>query len=221
MDRDHRLDAPDNEALSTIEQLSDRSELTTIYPHKHTEWEGIEIMSRDEREKKINEEQLAISLSLRKEIIPIALLIPLPFVLAGILLTLTANYLSLEKLGFILLPVLIIIGGLMYASYRGFKHGYRIFYKHGVRALPYILALIALLGMSLHSIFLLTEPLHTGEEWVDVLVISGAVFLTSILYNLILIFVWSSPRLSAGLKIAIVGIMALLILLGTSLFYVL
>ena len=79
MDKDHRLDAPDNESLSGIEQISDHSDLTTIYPHAHLDWEKDELISRDEREKRRDDERLRVSLSLRKWFLPIGLLIPLPF----------------------------------------------------------------------------------------------------------------------------------------------
>jgi len=221
MDRDHRLDAPDNDTLRNIEQLGDRSELTTIYPHAHKEWEGAELISRDEREKRREEEKLRISLSLRKWFVPIGIFIPLPFVLVTLLSTLTANYINIDKLGFLMLPLLIVMGALIYVSYRTFKFGYKIFYTHGVRAWPFIFILLILLGMSLHGIFLLTEPLHTGEEAIDMLVVAGTVFAFSILYSLILVYIWSSPKLPSGLKVACAGVLALLILIGTSLFYVL
>lgn len=221
MDKDHRLDAPDNDALSTIKQLDDHSELTTLYPHAHNEWEGVEIMSRYERDKKHDDEQLRISLSLRKWFIPIAVLIPMPFIVSGIIVTLSANYLNMGSLGFLMLPLLIITGGVLYASYRCFKYGYKIFYKHGVKAWPFIVALLGLLLVSLHSLFLLTEPLHTGEEAIDVLIINGAILLASILYSLILVYIWSSPRLSARMKIVTVGILATIVLAATALFYVL
>lgn len=217
MDKDHRLDAPDNEALRTIEQIDDHSDLSTIYPHAHSDWEGVELLSRDEREKRREDEKLRISLSLRKWFVPIALLIPLPFVVSGILITLSANYLNLQSLGFMMLPMLIITGGILYATYRGFKYGYKIFYKHGVKAWPFILALLALLLASLNLVFRITEPLHTGEEAIDVLIISGAILSLSLVYSLILVFVWSSPRLSAGAKIIAVSIFALILLASTAL----
>lgn len=221
MDKDHRLDAPDNDSLQAIQQIDDRSELTTIYPHAHTEWEGTDLISRDEREKQHSDERLRISLSLRKWFIPIGFFIPLPFVYVSLLVTLTANYISIDNLKFLMLPVLIIMGFTIFLTYRGFKYGYKIFYSHGVKGGPFVFSLLSLLAISLNGVFLVTEPLHTGVQGIDMLIVAGAVFLLSFLYSLILVFVWSSPRLTSGVKIAVVGILALLALVGTALLYVL
>lgn len=220
MDRDHRLDAPDEEALRSIEQLGDHSELTTIYRRARHEWDGVDIVSREEREKQQREDRLRISLSLRKWFLPIGLFIPLPIILITLLLTLTSQYFSIQGLGILLLPVLIGVGALMYASYRAFKYAYKIFYAHGVRALPFILIQLSLLGMSLNGLFLVTEPLHNGEEWHDMLIVAGAVLVTSVFYSLILVLAWSSPRLGSAGKVGIAGLLALFALCGTAALYI-
>lgn len=219
MDHDHRLDAPDEEALRSIEQLDDHSELTTIYRRAKHEWDGVEIVSREEREKQQREERLRISLSLRKWFLPIGLFIPLPIIVITLLLTLTSQYFSIQSLGILLLPILIGVGALVYATYRGFKYAYKIFYAHGVRAWPFIFIQIALLGMSLNGLFLLTEPLHTGEEWIDMLTVAGAVLITSIVYSLVLVLAWSSPRLGSAAKVGVAGLLALVALCGTAALY--
>lgn len=219
MDKDHRLDAPDNEALSAISQLDDHSELTTIYRRAHSEWEGVDIMSRGDREEKLKAEKLRISLSLRKWFVVIGLLIPLPFIILSLFVTFAGKYFDIETLGFMTLPLMIGIGFTLFLSYRGFKYAYKIFYLHGTKALPFILSLIALLGLSLNGLFLLTEPLHTGDHTIDSLIVAGAVLITSVIYSAIMTFVWSSPRLSSGLKIACVGILALIVSIGTAVLY--
>jgi len=214
MDRDHHLDAPDNESLRTIAQLDDHSELSTIYPHPHSEWDG-ELISRDEREKKREDERLRISLSLRKWFLAIGLLIPLPFVFVAILITVTAHYTNIKDLGYLLLPLLVGIGFAVFGTYRGFKYGYKIFYTHGIKAGPFITFLLGLLLLSLNALFLLTQPLHTGELGIDTLIISASVFVASVLYSLLLVFIWSSPRLSSARKIALAGMLALIPIIAT------
>lgn len=217
MDKDHRMDAPDNESLRTIEQLSDHSDLSTIYPHAHNEWEHSDLLSREAREKQREDEKLRISLSLRKQFLPIGFLIPLPFVYISLLTTLTANYISIEQLSFLLLPVLIVMGFTIFLTYRGFKHGYRIFYSHGIKAGPFIFSLILLLLLSINAVFLLTEPLHTGVQGIDMLIVGASVLTLSIIYSFILVYIWSSPRLTSGKKLALVGLLALLVVVGTAL----
>lgn len=220
MDKDHRLDAPDNDSLRTIEQLNDHSELTTIYPHAHSEWEGAGgIVGREERERQHSEERLRISLSLRKWFLPIGLLLPLPFIVIAMLATLAANYFNIKSLGYMLLPALIFAGFLLYLAYRGYKYGLRIFYKHGVNALPFVLVHFGLLFFSINIIFLATEPLHTGEQAIDMLIIGAATLLASIVYSLLLVLIWSSPRLSATLKIACIGIMYLAIFISLAILH--
>ena len=219
MDKDHRLDAPDNESLRGIEQINDHSELTTIYPHAHLEWEKDELISRNEREKRRDDERLRVSLSLRKWFLAIGILIPLPILFMGFLVSVAPETFNLDKLKFMALPVLIVTGFLIFLTYRGFKYGYKIFYTHGTKPVPFILALFGLLALSTNAVFLLTEPLHTGHYAVDSLIIDGGLLVASILYSLALVFIWSSPRLTSGAKLAYVGIMALVILMGTASLY--
>ena len=219
MDKDHRLDAPDNESLSGIEQISDHSDLTTIYPHAHLDWEKDELISRDEREKRRDDERLRVSLSLRKWFLPIGLFIPLPFLFMSFLVIFAAEFFDIQKLKFMTLPILIVSGFFIFLSYKGFKYGFKIFYKHGTRAVPFIITLLALLALSTNAVFLLTEPLHTGHYAVDSLIITGSLLVASVLYSLMLVFIWSSPRITSGVKLAYVGILALAILLGTASLY--
>lgn len=209
MDRDHRLDAPDNDSLRTIEQLGDRSELTTIYPRPHSEWEGVDIMSRDDREKKQSAERLRISLSLRRWFVVIGLFIPLPFVYISFLVNVAFAYFDVAKLGFLMLPVVILSGASLYGVYRAFKYAYKIFYTHGTKALPFITIQLLLLALSLNAVFLFTELLHTGDYVIDSLIVGGTVLGLSVVYSAFLVVVWSSPKLSSGAKLACVGVLAL------------
>lgn len=219
MDKDHRLDAPDEESLRAIEQLDDHSGLTTIYPHAHQEWEGVDIMSRDDREKKLSDEKLRISLSLRKWFVVIGLFIPLPIFVMVVIASVSAQYFNFQQLGLLMLPLLILAGALIYASYRAFRYAYSLFYKHGTWGVPFVTAQLGLLGMSLHATFLLTEPLHTGNTAVDSLIIAGTLMVASIVYSGILVLIWTSPRLASKTKMALVGVMILATLIGTALFY--
>jgi len=220
MDRKHHIDAPSNESLRTIEQIDDRSGLTTIYPRAKKEWEGSEILSREEREKKLNDEKLRLSMSLRKWFLTIGVLIPLPLVVIAIVVAVSAEHFDLPKLGFLLLPLMIITGAIIYASYRAFRYAYSLFYKHGSWGLTFLIALFGLLGLSLHAIFLFTAPIHNGSLTNDSLIVSGGVLLASIMYSGLLVLIWTSPRLSSKTKIILVGVMMVAVLAGTSLFYV-
>lgn len=219
MDRKQGISAPSEESLRSIEHISDRSELTTIYPRAKKEWEDTEIVSRDEREKRRTDEQLRISLSLRKWFLVIGLLTPLPFVIMGVLVAVATEYFDLGTIGFMALPIMIITGGIIFASYRAFRYAYSLFYKHGTWGVMFLTALFGLLGLSLNAIFLLTEPLHVGNPALDSLIIGGGVLVISVLYTSILVVIWTSPRINAKAKLALVGGFMVAILTITTLLH--
>lgn len=219
MDKDHRLDAPDNEELSTIEQIDNHSELTTLYPHVHHEWEGADLLSSDERTRKHDEEQLRISMTIRKWFPIIGLLVPIPAFLIAFSAIIAPRFLKPDDMGILLLPVLGIVALIGWLSFRSIQQVYIIFYNHAIKATPFLVVLIGYLLLSLFSLFIVTQPLHTGDYFIDAMIISGVVWGASIVYSAILVFIWSSRRLGARAKLwLIAGIAAALLAIGTTLY---
>ena len=204
MDRDHRLDAPDNEELSAIQQLGNRSELTTLYPHAHKEWEGSDLMSSDERDKKRDEEQLHISMTIRKWFPIIGLLVPTPAILIAFIAITASRYLHPADMGILLLPVVAIVALVLWLSFRCIQQVYVIFYNHAIKATPFLTVLVGYLLLSLYSLFIVTQPLHTGDYLIDAAIISATVWFVSIIYSAILVFIWSSQGLGAKAKLRII-----------------
>lgn len=215
MDRDHRLDAPDNDSLQTIEQIEDRSELTTLYPHSHSEWEGVDLLSREAREEKRNQEQLHINISIRKWFPVIGLLAPIPFILGSILTTLAFTYLRVESMAFLLLPVAFAIVAWFYISYRSVKGIVSIFYAHSIKATPFVLTLLSLIVLGLQGHYVAIEPYYTDSLVYNALLSSGVILLTSIILSGLLIFIWTTRTISAKTKVLCIGFLALIILLTT------
>ena len=220
MDRDHRLEAPDNEELSAIQQLDNHSELTTLYPRAHKEWEGADLMSSDERAKKHDEEQLHISMTIRKWFAIIGLLVPTPAILIAFMAITASRYLNPSDMGILLLPVIAIVALVCWLSFRCIQQVYIIFYNHAIKATPFLVVLIGYLLLSLFSLFIATQPLHTGDYLIDAIVISGAVWTASIVYSAVLVFIWSSQGLNAKAKLWIMsGIGIILFGIGAFLYF--
>ncbi len=204
MDKDHRLDAPHNDTLSTIDQLDDRSASAAVYPHAHDEWEDIGLMSGEARAKKQAEEQIRINLTIRKWFPIIGFLIPVPAVLYSVLVAFAAENLDMKQAGFLLLPVfaaLTLAGWLSYKSIRGV---YKIFYNHSIKATPYLIAHIALLAIAFQGLFKVAQTLHNGWAVGDVLIVNGFLIGASIVLCGILLFVWTSRKISSAWKFSIV-----------------
>lgn len=205
MDRDHRLDAPDNEELSAIKQLDNHSELASLYPHVHKEWEGSDLMSSEDRANKRDAEQLHISMSIRKWFPIIGLLVPTPAILIAFMAIGASRYLRPDDMGILLLPVLGIVALVGWLSFRCIQQFYTIFYNHAIKATPFLFVLVVYLLLSLFSLFIVTQPLHTGDFLIDAMIISGATWTASIIFSAILVFIWSSQSVPARAKLWIIN----------------
>lgn len=216
MDRDHRLDAPDNESLSTIEQLSDHSELSTIYPHAKNDWEGAELISKEDREKKRNEAQIKINLSIRSMFVPIGILAVLPFVLAAILVVIAGEFLNIKNLAFLLLPVCIAVFLWAFISYKSYKTLYEIFYSHSMRMVPFVFTLVVMVGLTMQGHYVIALPLYSNSLIANTAVSGLIVVAISVALSGVLLMLWTSQALSAHMKFACIGLIALGIVIATT-----
>jgi len=220
MDGKHRLDAPNNESLQDIEQLGDHSDLSTLYFNAHVEWEGKEIISDAERHARHAKEVLDVTLSIRKWFVVIGLLIPLALVSFVVLLAFATTYITTDNARFALLYVILLTACWLIISFVSLRRVYAIFYAHGIRATPFVVMLIALSGLSAQASYLLTRPLQPGTFLGNTLVVSAGTMLASVVLTGLLLFIWTTPRLSGNGKVGIIGIIAgaiLLLILITSL----
>lgn len=218
MDKDHRLEAPHNDALSTIDQIGDRSTSAAVYPHAHGEWEGVDLMSGNSREKKLAEERIRINISIRKWFPIIGLLIPVPVVLFTVMVAFAAENLDIKQAGILLLPVFFAITVAGYLSYRSIKGVYSIFYNHSIKTTPYLIAHVSLLVIAFQGLFKLAQQFHSGWAVGDVLIVNGFLVGASIVLSGILLFIWTSRKLSSAVKFGIIAFMAAVIG-GVQLYY--
>lgn len=212
MDRDHRLEAPNNDSLSEIEQLSDRSNVGAVYRHAHDEWEGVGLMSGKERQEKYDQEQIRINLGIRKWFPIIGLLTPIPFVLMAVMLALAAQYLDMKMAGLVMIPVLLGVVLWAYITYKVVRGVYAIFYNHSIKATPFLVAFVGLLALSYHQLHLFTERYFGEDPLNNVLLVGGVVTTVSIILCGVLLFIWTSRRLSANVKVTFILTFALAII---------
>lgn len=211
MEKFHKLDSPNNDRLSDIEQIEDRSGLAASYPTARNEWESIPLMSGEARAKKQAEEQIRINAAIWKWFPIIGVLAPLPVVLLSLLLAISATYLDFKEAAYLLLPVFFAAFLWGYLSFKAIQALRRIFYTHSIKAAPYLIAHFILLGVSFQGVFLLAQTLHSGWVIGDVLIVNGIILAVSIILAGILLFIWTTRRLSSNWKIASLALLAVCI----------
>jgi len=205
MDRDHRLAAPNNDALSGIEQISDRSELTSIYREPGEQFEG-ELLSAEARKKVKADELEAITSGLGKHALKIGIYIPLPFVtglfiITGLFLSSGMNEILLVFLSFFALSAWLI------TSYRAYAAIYKTFYKHALRAGTYIVVMLASILMASQAIYwIITETFSSQSLLFSVSLISLLLVAYSLVANFILLGIWGNSRLGSGIKALVSGL---------------
>ena len=216
MDKDHRMDAPDNDSLRTIEQVPDHSELSSIYPRAHDQWEGTELMSSEEREKKRTREQLNINLSIRRWFFIVGLLIPVPFLLAAVMSAVGVTYVTEQNLGFALVPIILALGFWFLFSRLAFKKVADVFYGHSIGAAPYLVAHIGLLVLGIQATYVAASSFFGDSLIYNTLLTSALVMILSIFLSGVLLVIWTSPLLSSRLKFISVVVIALTIVGATA-----
>ncbi len=212
MDHKHRLDAPNDESLGVIEQVSDRSELSSLYFKPRDEWEGKELLSDEQRNAKHDAALVSAKLSARRHFVTLGVLIPSPIILLVLLISWAAAYLNIATLNFMLpLAVLAVLTwGII--SFLSIRKTYRFFYDHTINAGPFIIASFVLIGLSVQQLILLTRPLHTDSFLNNALIVGTATYLASIIITGILLCIWVAPRLSGKAKMISIGLIALCLL---------
>ena len=211
MDRKHQLDAPDNDTLKTIEQLDDRSGLTTIYPHAQDQWDG-NIMTTEARETKQAKELSAITLSIRKWAVPVGVLAIAPIVSASLLAAVALTYVTEDNASLLLFPMMIITGIWGLVSFAAIKKLYGIFYGHALQATPFFVMLLVLMGLAVQSIYIVTRPIQNGSFIFNTAVISGVALAVSAALSWILLVIWTNRRIAGNVKLGLIGVIAFILL---------
>jgi len=206
MDSSHKLDAPNNDELSKIEQLDDRSELTSIYREAGELYEG-ELLSAEARTKVKAEELEAITSGLGKHVLKIGLYIPLPFI-TGLLLG-VGFYSLIGKIGQMPLVFLAFfaLSAWLLTSYAAYAAIFRTFYKHALRAGPFIVVMLASILMASQAIYWIVTQTFSSQSLIFT---AGLISLLLLAYSLvasyILLGIWGNSQLSSGIKALVSGL---------------
>jgi len=206
MDRNHKLDAPNNEELKTIEQIDDHSGLTTVYREAGEQFHG-NILSASEREKLKDDEIDAITSGISKSAPIIGLLIPYPF-LSGLMGGVYLYSISAGLNAGILYTLLALLGGTWLAtSYMAYARIFHIFYRHALRVGPFLLVmLISVLASSQAFMNIIAQSIASESLVFNIAAMALLVILYSIIISYIVLKTWGNSHISSGFKIAVSGI---------------
>lgn len=216
MDRNHRLDAPDNEALKNIEQVADHSELSTLYRKAKDQWDG-ELVSDEERETRRKNKYDTISFGIREKFLLIGFLIPLPFAMALLVASIVLTLVTEDNASLFVIPMIFTVLFWVICSFFAYKKVAALFYGNALNAVPFITILLLLLALSIPTIYELTRPIHSGVLFTSSLTVIGIGFIWSIILTIPLLRIWSTPRLSGNAKFGLITLIAV-VLLGAALY---
>ena len=192
----------------SAEGVPDHSDLSTFY----AEAKVVELgpwMKEADRQKALEGGRNKIQTGLRTSVIPIGLSISLP-VIFGILLGQFAMTNTTIADGVTLAFILALLGvSVAVITFLLLKWVGGRFQKHSVRALPIILTTLGSLVLVIQKVFNLAGSLIGGL--VGYAVAIGAIIIIGIFISTISIFVWTSPKLPALVKILV-----LLLFLGSA-----
>lgn len=217
MDNKHQIDAPDDPTLGAIEQVSDHSNLSALYPNAHDAWEGTNLLSQEAREQKRAAEQLSISLSIRKWFAIIGILTPLPVILGSVLVSAAYTYLRPENMALLILPVIAVVGVWLTILYKSWKKVGAIFYQHSILATPFVMTLLFMIVASLPVLYLTIDQFYGDSLLLNTVASASIVLAASVAYSGILVFIWTSQKIKGAYKIGLIGIIVGLIGLATML----
>ena len=206
MDSKHTLDAPHNEELRMVEQFDDHSGLSTLYHEPGKQYEG-SILSADERDKAKAEKLEAITSGLGKSALKIGLFVPYPFI-SGLLLAVLI-YTTIDWANALILFGLVIlsIGAWALTSYYAYAAIFKTFYKHALRAGPFLLvSLISVLLVSQAAYGLITQRYSTESLLFNAALISVLILMYSVIVNYILVGIWGNSKIGSGIKAAVSGL---------------
>jgi hypothetical protein len=211
MDSNHRLDAPDEEHLQSIEQVGDRSDLSSLYPQAKPQWTG-DIVSKEERDSRLAAQQDTLSFGIRTYFLTIGLLIPLPFIVITVLVTAALVYIKPDTVPMFVVPGIIaffLVAGIVIAS---FKKLSTLFYMNALRALPYSTMVLGMLAIIVFMLYHATSFLHGYQLLPAVSIVSAMTIVVSIFLNYFLLVLWTTPVINGAFKVLIMVTLALALL---------
>jgi hypothetical protein len=211
------IQAPNEDELREIRQIEDRSAMTGIYFEPQKQYEGEVILSQEERSKAIEEKTAAASKGIWKSFLRIGLFIPYPLVIgasiAAALYTFAKELNPLLFLGICILS----LGVWGVTSYFAYSAIFKVFYKHGLRAGPFLLVMLISVLLASQAAYGLVAVMFVGAELpllFNTTLISIVLLIYSIIMSGILLAVWGNPKLKSLAK----AIASVLVVITSGLF---
>lgn len=210
------LKAPNETDLSDVEHLQDRSNLTHLYPNAKKQWSG-ELISAEERSTLRDTHTKEIGRSIRRRFFSIGFLAPLPiFLTAMFAVTIREVIPDIESLKFMLLPLIVLGIILLWLIFALFKKVNDIFYDHAMRVVPFYVTLISFLSMSAAVTYLYTRSIHENSPFLATAITGGVTLVWSIIFSLLILFIWTTPALSSRGKTITLFVVAGLLVAATA-----
>lgn len=210
MNEKHRLDAPNDETLSGIEQLGNRSDLSSLYPEPKKGWDG-DLMAADKREAKRSQQLQNYTQSIRRQFLQVGVLLSTPPATTIVLVGLLSKYVwpNQDNRGGILLGILAVAVFLL-ASFFSLRQLNRLFYNHTLRLLPFLIITWLLLGISIQTAFILLAGLFSHDPLLASLIIAAICIVWGVTLAAIILVIWTSSRLSSSSKMGIVALISII-----------
>lgn len=200
MDHERTSLKPDHEDLASVEQLQDRSELSNIYPNPTALNDG-ELVSKEERDHRKEEQLLAISSDAPRSTIPIIFFFLSPLLVAAIFIYGFSLLLEPETVGLFLPAIVIAIGTTLLISWFFYKQFAAALYSHTIQIGPFVGILI---GYLIPTAYLSTQlGIALGQpvgEPVQFAIALGILTVISLVLTWLLLVVWTKPKLSSRLR---------------------
>lgn len=213
MDRNHSLDAPNNDELSGIEQITDHSDLTNIYRDPHNQFEG-NLLSANDRQKVKADELEAITSGLGKHVLKIGVYVPLPLIIGALLAV--SLYTFADTAGEVASEMVLAFAAILSISiwliilYKTYKAINKTFYKHAMRAGSFLIVMIASLLMASQAIYWIVSESYLGQSLLFYTALTSLlVVMYSLVASFILLGIWGNSRLNSGIKALVSGLILL------------
>lgn len=203
-----KLKAPNEGELESIEQLQDHSDLAFLYPKAKRQWSG-KLLSENERNTKRDAHLEQITRSIRKHFFSIGFLIPLPIFLFVLFVVTGQQFIkSAQDFAFYVIPFAVILCILTWLTVMSVKKVRKIFYDHAIAIGPFYLTLVILLLPAGLTTYLLTLATHESKLLPATVTVGLVEIVLSIVFSFLLLFIWTTPKLSGQWKMAVLYILA-------------
>lgn len=209
------MDAPDNESLRTIEQVSDHSELSAIYRRPGTQWDG-EIVSAEERERRRKHHEETMSFGIRSKFWVVGILAPLPIIIFALLGSAALAYITEKNVSYFIIPGLIVFSLFIAFTISAIRKVFDLFYKNALRAGPFLFVLFTVLLLSIQILYILATPLHHQEILRAITYVGLAELVWSTVICSVLLILWTTPKISGGGKFGIFALLAIALLMANA-----